>query len=296
MKRLNFACGSRIHPDWVNIDFSPIDKRVGKVNLLGTLPFADKSFDVAYSSHFLEHLTPQKALYILKEIKRILKPNGIVRLVVPDLENLASVYLSTLSRLVDSKVDSSMDSKKRDSNWGGGEQMPTQEFERLEFEYDWLMIEMFDQMVRMQSGGVMGECFHKVAVSRDGTKADFIEQRVGERLIAPHATAKSSLQSKITLDKLTNKILNLYLKALYFLAPRSIRDEVFIRTSIGEWHKWAYDKFSLARLLTQAGFSDIQIMRCNHSQIPNFNAYLLDINADGSAYKGISSLYIEARS
>ncbi|WP_110554776.1 methyltransferase type 11, partial [Helicobacter cinaedi] len=152
------------------------------------------------------------------------------------------------------------------------------------------------QMVRMQSGGVMGECFHKVAVSRDGTKADFIEQRVGERLIAPHATAKSSLQSKITLDKLTNKILNLYLKALYFLAPRSIRDEVFIRTSIGEWHKWAYDKFSLARLLTQAGFSDIQIMRCNHSQIPNFNAYLLDINADGSAYKGISSLYIEARS
>lgn len=93
---------------------------MGKVNLLGTLPFADKSFDVAYSSHFLEHLTPQKALYILKEIKRILKPNGIVRLVVPDLENLASVYLSTLSRLVDSKVDSSMDSKKRDSNWGGG--------------------------------------------------------------------------------------------------------------------------------------------------------------------------------
>lgn len=99
---LNFACGSRIHPDWINIDFSPIDKRVKKVNLLGTLPFTDKSFDVAYSSHFLEHLTPQKALQILKEIKRILKPNGIVRIVVPDLENLASTYLSTLSRLVDS--------------------------------------------------------------------------------------------------------------------------------------------------------------------------------------------------
>ncbi|BDB64971.1 hypothetical protein T36_1433 [Helicobacter cinaedi] len=120
MKRLNFACGSRIHPDWINIDFSPIDKRVKKVNLLRTLPFADKSFDVAYSSHFLEHLTPQKALQILKEIKRILKPNGIVRLVVPDLENLASVYLSTLSRLVDSSVDS----KKRDFNGGGGEKCP----------------------------------------------------------------------------------------------------------------------------------------------------------------------------
>lgn len=82
MKLLNFACGSRIHPDCVNIDFNPVDKRVKKLNLLCTLPFANESFDVAYSSHFLEHLTPQKALQILKEIKRILKPNGIVRLVV----------------------------------------------------------------------------------------------------------------------------------------------------------------------------------------------------------------------
>lgn len=113
MKLLNFACGSRIHPDWVNIDFSPIDKRVKKVNLLGTLPFPDESFDVAYSSHFLEHLTPPKALQILKEIKRILKPNGIVRIVVPDLENLTSTYLSTLSRL--------LVSKNLDSNGGGGE-------------------------------------------------------------------------------------------------------------------------------------------------------------------------------
>ena len=288
MKLLNFACGSRIHPDWVNIDFSPVDKRVKKLNLLCTLPFANESFDVAYSSHFLEHLTPQKALQILKEIKRILKPNGIVRLVVPDLENLASVYLSTLSRLVDSNAI-----LKREILTGGG--VKTQEFRNLEFEYDWLMIEMFDQMVRMRSGGEMGECFHNIAVSKDRIKADFIEQRVGERLIAPHAVTKPSLKSKITLDKIANKILNLYLKALYVLAPRSIRDEVFIRTSIGERHKWAYDRFSLHRLLTQAGFSDIQIMCYNHSQIPHFNAYLLDINANGSPYKGISSLYMEAR-
>ena len=69
MKRLNFACGSRIHPDWINIDFSPIDKRVKKVNLLRTLPFADKSFDIAYSSHFLEHLRPKKPCRFSKKSK-----------------------------------------------------------------------------------------------------------------------------------------------------------------------------------------------------------------------------------
>lgn len=283
---LNFACGSRIHPDWVNIDFSPIDKRVKKVNLLGTLPFTDKSFDVAYSSHFLEHLTPQKALQVLKEIKRILKPNGIVRIVVPDLENLTSAYLSTLSHLVDSK--------KLDFNGGGAK---TQEFRKLEFEYDWLMIEMFDQMVRMRNGGEMGKCFHSIAMNQDKTKATFIKERVGEDLLTPHIVDSSvaTLKSKITLDKIANKILNLYLRVLYFLAPRSIRDEVFIRTNIGERHKWMYDRFSLDRLLRQAGFSDIQAMHYNHSQILNFNTYLLDINADGSVYKGISSLYMEAR-
>lgn len=178
---------------------------------------------------------------------------------------------------------------------GGGQETPTQEFRKLEFEYDWLMIEMFDQMVRMQSGGEMGECFHSIATNQDKIRADFIKQRVGEKLLENTLTT-TSLKSKITLDKIANKILNLYLKALYFLAPRNIRDEVFIRTSIGERHKWAYDSFSLHRLLRLAGFTDIQTMRYDYSRIPNFNTYLLDINADGSPYKGISSLYMEAKS
>lgn len=41
---LNFACGNRIHKDWENIDFSPIDKHIKKVNLLGNLPYKDNSF------------------------------------------------------------------------------------------------------------------------------------------------------------------------------------------------------------------------------------------------------------
>lgn len=111
---LNFGCGSRIHPDWINIDFSPMDKRVKKVNLLRPLPYAKDRFDVAYSSHFLEHFTPAQALCLLKEMRRVLKPNGILRVVVPDLCNQVSAYLSTLSSLLDSI-------KQRDMYGGGGE-------------------------------------------------------------------------------------------------------------------------------------------------------------------------------
>lgn len=97
MKILNVACGSRISPNkthtWENIDFSPLDKRVKKVNLLQNLPYKDNSFDVAYSSHFLEHLSKDNARKFLLELNRIVKVGGIVRLVVPDLANIVSEYL-----------------------------------------------------------------------------------------------------------------------------------------------------------------------------------------------------------
>lgn len=116
---LNFACGSRIHADWINIDFSPIDNRVKKVNLLSTLPFKNESFDVAYSSHFLEHLHPKKALQVCKEMRRILKTNGILRIVVPNLQNMVQTYLDTLKKLESSLQHNPFDLSKKVTRGGG---------------------------------------------------------------------------------------------------------------------------------------------------------------------------------
>lgn len=184
-----------------------------------------------------------------------------------------------------------------DSQWGGGHNERENEvLQKLEFEYDWLMLEILDQMVRMESGGQMQQCFSEIQASRDTTHASIIQHRVGEDLLTYTPTHRISFLSKLTLDKLANKCLHLYLKMLYYLTPRSIRSEIFIKTSIGERHKWAYDCFSLTRMLQQCGFQDIDIMQYNTSSIPNFNDYLLDINADSTPYKGVSSIYIEAKS
>lgn len=301
MQMLNFGCGHRIHTDWTNIDFSPMDNRVKKVNLLGKLPFANGHFDVAYSSHFLEHIMPNKAQEVLLEIKRVLKTGGILRIVVPDLENIVRAYLSALENLKNSLADS-----QHIENITGGGRSETlaqnlnltqnPKFKKLEFEYDWIMLEIFDQIVRMKPGGQMQECFSSIQESKDNFKASVVQKRVGEDLLRPCAHAPHiPLYAKLTLDKISNKILSLYLKLLYLLTPRSVRSEIFIQTSIGERHKWLYDGFSLTRLLAQCGFQDINIMSHNTSSIPNFNDYLLDINADCTPYKGVSSLYIEAR-
>lgn len=79
MKMLNIACGRRYHKDWINIDFHTETKEVIKVNILSGLSFEDNSIDVVYSSHFLEHLTPEQADFVLSKCKRVLKTDGIIK-------------------------------------------------------------------------------------------------------------------------------------------------------------------------------------------------------------------------
>jgi predicted SAM-dependent methyltransferase len=48
-----------------------------------------------YSSHMLEHLTPEVAGCVLKEAFRVLQSGGILRLAVPDLRLFVADYLAT---------------------------------------------------------------------------------------------------------------------------------------------------------------------------------------------------------
>jgi predicted SAM-dependent methyltransferase len=58
------------------------------------LPFADQSVDAIYFSHVLEHLHLDEGNYLLNECFRVLKPNGVVRILVPDTEHYIATYLA----------------------------------------------------------------------------------------------------------------------------------------------------------------------------------------------------------
>lgn len=60
------------------------------------LPYASASVEVIYSSHMLEHLPRRQAEEFLCEAYRVLIPNGILRLALPDLERRAREYLGKL--------------------------------------------------------------------------------------------------------------------------------------------------------------------------------------------------------
>lgn len=67
-------------------------------NLAKGIPFPDNSADYAYHSHVLEHIDRAIAPLFIREIFRVLKPGGVVRIAVPDMEANCRKYLDHVAR------------------------------------------------------------------------------------------------------------------------------------------------------------------------------------------------------
>ena len=90
--RLHIGCGKGLLEGWVNIDVHPAPL---SMNVMWGLPFADGSVQFIFVSHLLEHLFfPRDVLPFLAELRRVLAPGGVVRLVVPDVQQCIEAYQS----------------------------------------------------------------------------------------------------------------------------------------------------------------------------------------------------------
>jgi predicted SAM-dependent methyltransferase len=67
--------------------------RLRYLNVARRFPFDAATFDCAYTSHMLEHLNPRDADHCLCEIHRVLKPGGVLRIAVPDLDQFMKKYV-----------------------------------------------------------------------------------------------------------------------------------------------------------------------------------------------------------
>ena len=120
-EKLNLGCGPNAPATWMNLDGSwnawfahhPHLRRalemVGVINkanqgaswsvkplvhdLRKPLPFKENTLGAIYASHVFEHVYRTEAQQLLSECKRVLKPGGVIRLVVPDLYSVTMDYL-----------------------------------------------------------------------------------------------------------------------------------------------------------------------------------------------------------
>jgi len=167
MMILNLGCGTKTsgHADVVNVDWSiylrlrksrPLSamlplfvvgerrKRFAALpdnilvhDLARGIPFASGSVDVVYHSHLLEHLDRDVAHAFLFEVMRVLKPGGLQRIVVPDLEKACRAHIAHLAAcerdsaqpdLHDQYVAGIIEQSVRRESTGTSEQRPLRRF------------------------------------------------------------------------------------------------------------------------------------------------------------------------
>jgi len=114
---INHGCGAIRPNNWVNTD-SSMNALIQRVPILGKLiaklfsdvtydnsnvryanlnrkwKFSNNSADIVYCSHLFEHLDLKSAELYLNESYRVLRSNGVIRVVVPDLYTLAKKYIN----------------------------------------------------------------------------------------------------------------------------------------------------------------------------------------------------------
>ena len=276
MKKLNLACGGVFitSNDWINLDYVSSGTHVQAANLLETLPFESNSISLVYSSHFLEHIPLHQVPSFLRECHRVLEPGGVIRLVLPDFEEMCREYLSQLDRCDYTKA-------------------------KL------CVIDIIDQCVRLESGGELAKIYREYPQDLAGNDQirDYLYSRNGQYLTLPSALSQSRRFTKLInllakpnlfIKKLVYQLNMARINIIIYLLPKAFREQNVSLAGIGERHHWLWDYYQLKCLLDEVGFNNVQRWNFNTSQIDGFPFKPLDTNIDNHPRKGKLSMYIEA--
>ena len=92
VRRLNWGCGGYPEPGWLNSDIKDEPGIQIVADVREGLPLDDDSIDYIASIHALPELPYPDLVPALTELRRVLKPGGFLRLVLPDLERGIAAY------------------------------------------------------------------------------------------------------------------------------------------------------------------------------------------------------------
>jgi len=91
--KLHIGCGKKFlagyrHLDVISYDHVDYECDARQLNVIG-----DNTVSEIYACHILEHVKRSEVLGVLKEWNRVLKPNGLLRIAVPDFFAIATEYI-----------------------------------------------------------------------------------------------------------------------------------------------------------------------------------------------------------
>ncbi|MBK5284703.1 MAG: methyltransferase domain-containing protein [Bacteroidia bacterium] len=110
---VNIGAGSAGKNGWINMDAINNNKINCLWDCRKNLPFGDNSVKAIFTEHFIEHLDYDVEIPLLfSDMYRVIKPGGIIRIIVPDAEKYMRAYLQSgwnelekVRPLIDNHVD-----------------------------------------------------------------------------------------------------------------------------------------------------------------------------------------------
>lgn len=91
--KLHLGSGKVHLKGWQNIDFDAPEADM-HLDLREKLPFGNELISHIYNEHFIEHITREESVNLLKECYRVLRSDGVLRLSTPNLKFIAIAYFS----------------------------------------------------------------------------------------------------------------------------------------------------------------------------------------------------------
>jgi len=92
VKRLNWGCGLYANPGWINSDIKEGPGIDIRCDIRNGLPLDSSTMDYIVSIHALPELSYADLVPALRELKRVLKVGGVLRLGLPDLDKGIQAY------------------------------------------------------------------------------------------------------------------------------------------------------------------------------------------------------------
>lgn len=263
---INLGCGDYFvdSNEWANYDWAPKSKAVIQANLIAQFINKGNAIEFIYMSHYLEHLPLPLAEEVLKNCFKILNKNGIIRIVVPDLENICREYVNQL--------DSRDDLKSR-----------------------FVSIELLDQLVRKTSGGLLTKQYE--AAAKNETLKKYIKKRIGHNFVENNTgQMKVSRIQKVVQNPriIIRKINEKYTRFVIFFIPKQYKLQEISQINHGERHHWVYDFYYIKEILEKIGFSQVYKVDAGFSNQKGFPFQPLDFDQNNDIRKGEESMFIEA--
>ena len=92
VRRLNWGCGEWAEDGWINSDVKDSPGIDVVADIREGLPIDSDSIDYAVSIHAMPEIPYTELVPTLEELRRVLKPGGVLRLALPDLDKGIAAY------------------------------------------------------------------------------------------------------------------------------------------------------------------------------------------------------------